>query len=66
VSGTALGGVVEQVEQAAQFAVPADQPLTRYPQHIAIIPAGRGEGGVVRDYSGDRSRWMWLDRGKKP
>ena len=51
VPGAALGGVVEQVEQAAQFAVPADQPLTRYPQHIAIIPAGRGEGGAVRDYS---------------
>ena len=47
----ALGGVVEQVEQAAQFAVPADQPLTRYTQHIAIIPAGRGEGGAVGDYS---------------
>jgi hypothetical protein len=46
----ALGGVVEQVEQTAQFAVPADQPLTRYAQHIAIIPAGRGEGGTVRDY----------------
>ena len=35
----------EQVEQAAQFAVPADQPLTRYPQHMAIIPAGTGKGG---------------------
>jgi len=30
--------VVEQVEQAAQFAVPADQPLTRYPQHIRHYP----------------------------
>jgi len=40
VRGTAaLGGIIEQVEQAAQFAVPADQPLTRYPQHIAIIAA---------------------------
>jgi hypothetical protein len=52
VRGTAaLGGVVEQVEQAAQFAVPADQPLTRYPQHTAIIAAGEDKGAVVGDYS---------------
>jgi hypothetical protein len=34
----AFGGIVKQVKQAAQFAVPADQPLTRYSQHNGHYP----------------------------